>query len=65
MFATPLVAPLQGSLIGHVFGRFLTQLPQDHGSSAAPPGADAAATPWVVEDDEIDLAQRVREMGEW
>ena len=65
MFATPLVSPVPGSLVSHVFGRFLARTPPGGRMNVAPIGAETPATPRVLEDDEIDLAQRVREMGEW
>ena len=65
MFAIPFTASSHESLAGHVFGRFMPRpVPADAGegggASAAPAMAGAAA-----EDDMPDLAQRVREVGEW
>ena len=65
MFATPLVAPSQGSLASHVFGRLFPRSAPGGLKNAAPPGAETPAAPPALEDDEIDLAQRVRQMGEW
>ena len=67
MFATSLSAPLPTSLASHLFGRFIAP----PASSAASPGAvaSASAMPSAMDeqDDEAmpDLAQRVREIGEW
>ena len=67
MFATSLSAPMPTSLAGHLFGRFIAP----SGAQASSPGAvaSAAAMPSAIDeqDDEAmpDLAQRVREIGEW
>ena len=67
MFATSLSAPLPTSLASHLFGRFIAP----PGSSAASPGAVASASampsPMDEQDEDAmpDLAQRVREIGEW
>lgn len=64
MFATPFTAPLHETLASHVFGRFMPKRAQPVVAEAAmvPVQAEAA----LVEDDEIpDLAQRVRDVGEW
>ena len=63
MFATSLSAPLPTSLASHLFGRFIAP----PGSSAASTGAVASASAMDEQDDEAmpDLAQRVREIGEW
>jgi len=67
MFATSLSAPLPTSLASHLFGRFIVP----SGSSAASPGAVASADAMPSAMDEQDedampdLAQRVREIGEW
>jgi len=64
MFAsTPVPAPLPASLASHLFGRYLgrSSLPGAHESVVVPApqalAADDDATP--------DLAQRVRDVGEW
>jgi len=65
MFALPLTARLHDTLASHVFGRPVPPLaPPGHGGLAGAPqalGAEAAAP----EDEVPDLAQRVREVGEW
>ena len=67
MFATSLSAPLPTSLASHLFGRFIAP----SGAQASSPSAlaSAAAVPSAMDeqDDEAmpDLAQRVREIGEW
>jgi len=63
MFAIPLIAPLHETLTSHVFGRFMSR-------SAPAAGGDAALSSAVVGDVAVDdalpdLAQRVRETGEW
>ena len=63
MFATPFTAPMHETLASHVFGRLMPQ-------RAQPGVADAVVAPVQAagdqEDDAIpDLAQRVREVGEW
>ena len=71
MFASSLSTSLHSTLASHVFGRFV--------SSSAPAAMPALALPASVgagslqlrdaaaefDDDEFDLAQRVREVGEW
>ncbi len=63
MFATSLSAPLPTSLASHLFGRFIAP----SGSQASSTGAVAPASAMDEQDDEAmpDLAQRVREIGEW
>ena len=68
MFATSLSAPLPTSLASHLFGRFIAP----SGAQASSPGAMASAAgamPSAIDeqDDDAmpDLAQRVREIGEW
>ena len=63
MFATSLSAPLPTSLASHLFGRFIAP----PGSQASSTGAVAPAGAMDEQDDEAmpDLAQRVREIGEW
>ena len=63
MFATPVTAPLHESLVSHVFGRFMPHRAQAGAAEAVGSPAQAAV---LVDDDSIpDLAQRVREVGEW
>ncbi|KQB60384.1 MULTISPECIES: hypothetical protein [Acidovorax] len=63
MFATPFTAPLHETLASHVFGRFMSQRAQPSVPEVVMAPVHAAL---VVEDDAIpDLAQRVREVGEW
>lgn len=65
MFAIPFTAPSHDSLVGHVFGRFMPRpVPADVGEAAGAAGASGAPTLAAV-DDMPDLAQRVREVGEW
>jgi len=66
MFATSLTTPLQSSLASHVFGRFIARTPPGNPAVAAPGVIDAMAAPVLESEmDEPDLAQRVRELGEW
>ena len=66
MFATHLATPLQQSLASHVFGRFIARTPPGNPAVAAPGVMDAMAAPTLESEmDEPDLAQRVRELGEW
>lgn len=63
MFATPFTTPLHETLVSHVFGRFLPQRAQGGGVDVATSGEASVA---VADDDAFpDLAQRVREVGEW
>lgn len=63
MFATPFSAPLHETLASHVFGRFLPQRAQPGVTEAVLAPVQAAV---VVEEEAIpDLAQRVRDVGEW
>ena len=63
MFAAPFPAPLHETLASHVFGRLMPQRAQPSVAEAVMAPVQAAP---VVEDDAIpDLAQRVREVGEW
>lgn len=68
MFALPLTASLPSTLVSHVFGRFAgSSAPSSMPRMAMPsPGALRAdvATDFE-EEEEFDLAQRVREVGEW
>lgn len=63
MFATSLSAPLPTSLASHLFGRFIAP----SGSQASSTGAVEPPSAMDEQDDEAmpDLAQRVREIGEW
>ncbi len=72
MFALPLTPSLHSTLASHVFGRFAAS----SAPSATPrmavqsPGATASALRADVatdfeDEEEFDLAQRVREVGEW
>ena len=64
MFATPVTAPLHETLAHHVFGRLLPQRTQPVVTEAVPAQAQAAVV--IVDEEAIpDLAQRVREVGEW
>ncbi len=64
MFATPFTAPLHETLASHVFGRFMPQRAQPGVTEAVV--APAQPAPVMDDDDAIpDLAQRVREVGEW
>ena len=66
MFAPHLASPLQQSLASHVFGRFIARTPPGKPAVAAPGVIDAMAAPVLESEmDEPDLAQRVRELGEW
>ena len=66
MFATHLATPLQQSLASHVFGRFIARTPPGSPAVPAPGVMDAMAAPVLESEmDEPDLAQRVRELGEW
>lgn len=65
MFAIPFAAPSHDALASHIFGRLMPRpVPADAGDS---PGALAApaVTATAAEDEVPDLAQRVREVGEW
>lgn len=65
MFATPVTTPLHETLANHVFGRLLPQRTQPVVTEAVPAQAQAAAVVIVDEEAIPDLAQRVREVGEW
>lgn len=66
MFATPLSTHLSATFAGQLLGRFTSPsaLVPSRGSSAM---VSAAQNPVAEEDDDSvpDLAQRVREVGEW
>jgi hypothetical protein len=65
MFAHPFSAPMHETLASHVFGRLMPP----RAASVAPDAVIVSAPVQgaaVAEDDAIpDLAQRVREVGEW
>ncbi|RZJ58997.1 MAG: hypothetical protein EON49_12700 [Acidovorax sp.] len=63
MFAIPLIAPLHETLTSHVFGRFMSRSAQSAASDAVM--ASPLVGEAVVDDTVPDLAQRVRETGEW
>ncbi|WP_042423968.1 hypothetical protein [Comamonas granuli] len=66
MFASHLVMPFQEPLTSHVWGRFMGRtLPAGPPGSAPAAGGVAEAAPARLADEEPDLAQRVRELGEW
>lgn len=73
MFALPLTPSLPSTLASHVFGRFASASTQRSAVAMAAVGSAvparlAAAAPVVEEfeeEEEFDLAQRVREVGEW
>lgn len=66
MYATHFVTPLPDLLASHVFGRFVARTPPGGHAGAAVGGMDTVpTTPVALEMDEPDLAQRVRELGEW
>ena len=67
MFATtPLFAPLHHTLASHVFGRFMPRSSlQGAGREAVVPAGAVAGNAVEDEDAVPDLAQRVRETGEW
>lgn len=64
MFALPFSAPPHQSLSSHLFGRLLPRMPPAADEAAG--AAHAPAAELEEADDAIpDLAQRVREVGEW
>lgn len=66
MFASHLVMPFQESLASHVWGRFIARTSPGGPPCIAPSaGGVADASPETLADEEPDLAQRVRELGEW
>lgn len=65
MLAIPLVTPLQESLLSHVFGRLIARTPPARAAAAPVDASAAPAMPEPLEDELPDLAQRVREIGEW
>ena len=67
MFATSLSAPLPTSLASHLFGRFIAPSDSQASDSSAVASTGAVPNPVEAQDDEAmpDLAQRVREIGEW
>jgi hypothetical protein len=63
MFATPFSAPVPPRFASQVFGRFMSRsAPAD---TRKPMVAPVVNEPAQEEDDLPDLAQRVREVGEW
>lgn len=68
MFALPLTASLPSTLASHVFGRFAASSAASSMPRMAMPSpsvATSAAATGFEEEEEFDLAQRVREVGEW
>lgn len=65
MLAIHLAAPLHESLASHVFGRLLARRPSARAAAAPAEASTAPALPEALEDEMPDLAQRVREVGEW
>lgn len=67
MFVTPFTTPLHETFARHVLGRFSAQRAQ----AGATKAVDLVVAPVLAiaatEDDDafVDLAQRVREVGEW
>ncbi|UCU97460.1 hypothetical protein [Acidovorax radicis] len=56
-------APMPSSLASHVFGRFMGR--SDGSGAKEAVTVPAAETPATDDDATPDLAQRVREAGEW
>jgi len=65
MFATHLAPPLQPSLVSHFFGRLIARTPPARAVAAPATTSAMPAAPEPLEDELPDLAQRVRELGEW
>jgi len=65
MFATPFTAPLHETLASHVFGRLMPQRAQPGVTEVVTAPAPAQAAVAVEEEAIPDLAQRVRDVGEW
>lgn len=68
MFAAPFSTPLSATLASHVFGRFMPQRAQAGVAEAvvAPAVVPVLASTALDDDDGTpDLAQRVRDVGEW
>ena len=67
MFATSLSAPLPTSIASHLFGRFIAPSGSQASSTGALASVGAMPSAMDEQDDEAmpDLAQRVREIGEW
>ena len=67
MFANSLSASLPTSLASHLFGRFIAPSGSQASSTGAVAPAGAMPSAMDEHDDEAipDLAQRVREIGEW
>jgi hypothetical protein len=62
MFALPFANTLHHALTNHVFGR---GNPQPAGPAPAPAPAAIAVAADRAGDEDPDLAQRVRDVGEW
>ena len=67
MLPTSLSATLPASLASHLFGRFIAPSGSQASSTGAVAPASAMPSAMDEQDDEAmpDLAQRVREIGEW
>ncbi|MES2610887.1 MAG: hypothetical protein V4679_11645 [Pseudomonadota bacterium] len=72
MFALPLTASLPSTLASHVFGRFAASSAASSTPRMAMPTPSAAASALRADvatdfedEEEFDLAQRVRDVGEW
>ena len=63
MFATPFSAPVPSRFANQVFGRFMSR--STPAATRQPMAAPVVNDPVEEEDDLPDLAQRVREVGEW
>lgn len=63
MFATPISAPVPSRFASQVFGRFMSRSAPV--STHKPMAAPVVNDPVEEEEDLPDLAQRVREVGEW
>jgi hypothetical protein len=65
MFAIPFTAPSHAAFGHHLLGRFLSRSAPPAAGVAVAQAMPAAAEAAVAEDAFPDLAQRVREVGEW
>lgn len=72
MFALPLTASLPSTLASHVFGRFAASSASSSKPALSVPASASASrvqladvTTDFQDEEEFDLAQRVREVGEW
>ena len=63
MFATPFSAPVSPRFASQVFSRFMTR--SAPAAAHQPMAAPVVNDPVEEEDDLPDLAERVREVGEW